>query len=86
MVRIQIDLDGKDYASALTRKGRRTWRSVLLSGLDIAHDNKTLGRPHGLDKMYKPVSERGGEPNSEVAFDDIYVRFDKRQKEHRAEG
>jgi hypothetical protein len=31
---INITLDEKEYAVALKKKGRRTWKQVLLDGLD----------------------------------------------------
>ncbi len=31
---INIVLDDKEYAIALKKKGRRTWKQVLLDGLD----------------------------------------------------
>lgn len=31
---INITLDEKEYANALKKKGRRTWKQVLLDGLD----------------------------------------------------
>jgi hypothetical protein len=31
---INITLDEKEYAAAFKKKGRRTWKQVLLDGLD----------------------------------------------------
>jgi hypothetical protein len=31
---INITLDEKEYQNALKKKGRRTWKQVLLDGLD----------------------------------------------------
>ena len=85
MVRIQIDLDTKEYAIALARKGSETWRTVLLTGLDVAHDARQIGRPVAspLDDVY--VNQNPVDSASD-SLEGIYEALETRQQKMRGRG